>query len=87
MTLWIINVIYYASAITLIEMYRKLKGCKTREKNVDCKRPWELVNESNQQNPPKISHIRLIKDCIEINPFTKKQRTVSTKVRKLGGSL
>ena len=88
LTFWDVNVICYASAVTLIEKYGKLRECKAGGRNVDSKRPWELqLTHQINSIRRKISHIGLTQDCLMKNSFTKKQRSVSKVVKKLCGSL
>ena len=88
LTFWDINVICYASAITLIETYGKLKECKAGGNSVSRKQPWELqLTNQISSIRRKISHITLTQECIAKNSFTKKQKIVSANVKKLCGSL
>ena len=83
---WEINVICYASALTLMERHGKLRENKHTKK--DAKKGWEFeLTAQINTTRRKISQIQLVLKCIENKQYTKKQKTVAAQVKRACGNL
>ena len=85
--LWHINVMQYATAITLLSRHGKLRENKRKNK-VD-KTPGWMMNIMNRINAirRKLSHINLVRKCREQNIFTRKQKQIERNLKRRYGNI
>ena len=84
-TLWKINVMQYASAVTLLARHGKLR----QRRNIHSRKkpPGWISNFENKINAirKKLSHVALILNCK--SEVTQKQQNIKRKLKKMYGSV
>ena len=85
--LWHINVMQYATAITLLSGHGKLRENKKKNK-VGKTRGW-MMNIMNRINAirRKLSYINLVRKCREQNIFTQKQKQIERNLKRRYGNI
>ena len=80
--MWIINLIYYTTAITVLEKEGRLREIKRVVKNKE-KPGWQIRMESRIETiRRKISYAYKLKNCIEKNDYTKRQKYIKRRFEK-----
>ena len=80
--MWIINVIYYTTAVTVLEKEGRLRKIKRVVKNKE-KPGWQIRMESRiEAIRRKISYAYVLKNCIEKNDYTKRQKYIKRRFEK-----
>ena len=85
--LWHINVMQYATAITLLSRHGKLR--ENKKKNKVDKTPGWMMNIMNRINAirRKLSYINLVRKCREQNIFTRKQKQIERNLKRRYGNI
>ena len=80
--LWTINVIYYTSAVSILQKEGKLKEEKGN-KQPKGKPGWQIRHESRiQAIRRKLSYTAVLQQCQRENKYTKHQRNIKQKMEK-----
>ena len=83
--LWTLNVIYYTTAITLIEKEGKLREVKKRSGN-EVKAGWEIRIESRiEAIRRKLSYMYVLTECNKNQRHTKNQKNIRRRIEKQYG--
>ena len=83
--LWTLNVIYYTTAITLIEKEGKLREVKKRSGN-EVKPGWEIRIESRiEALRRKLSYTYVLIECNKNQQHTKNQKKIRRRIEKQYG--
>ena len=87
MNLWTLNVIYYTTAITLLEHEGKLREMKRRTQTR--KKPgWQIRIESRiEAIRKKLSYTYVLIECHKMQHFTKHQRNIKYRMEKQYGKI
>ena len=85
--MWIINVIYYTTAVTVLEKEGRQREIKRVVKNKE-KPGWQIRMESRiEAIRRKISYAYVLKNCIEKNDYTKRQKYIKRRFEKQYGKV
>ena len=83
--LWTLNVLYYVTAITVIEKEGKLKEIKKRS-GTSVKPGWEVRLESRiEAIRRKLSYTYVLRECYRKQQYTKNQKNIRRKIEKQYG--
>ena len=87
MNLWTLNVIYYTTAITLLEHEGKLREMKRRTQTRE-KPGWQIRIESRiEAIRKKLSYTYVLIECHKKQHFTKHQRNIKYRMEKQYGKI
>ena len=85
--LWTLNVLYYVTAITVIEKEGKLKEIKKRS-GTSVKPGWEVRLEScTEAIRRKLSYTYVSQECYRKQQYTKKQKNIRRKIENQYGKV
>ena len=85
--LWTINVIHYATAITLLEKENKLREIKTRISKKE-KQGWQIRMENRiVALRRKISYVNVLMECYKNQKYTRHQREIRRRIEKQYGGI
>ena len=85
--LWTINVIYYTTAVTVLQKEGKLRKHGRKQKQKE-KSGWQIRLESHiQAIRRKLSYTHVLIECHKSKKYTKHQRNIKYKMEKQYGMI
>ena len=80
--MWIINVIHYTTAVTILEKEEKLREIKRAARSKE-KPGWQIRMESRiAALTKKISYSYVLLDCVEKENYTRHQKAIKRRFEK-----
>ena len=85
MDYWITNVIYYSTAVTILEKEGRLREKKRRPKTNEMP-GWKICLETRiQAIRRKLSHTYILQECLDTQQYTRRQNVIKRKTEKWYG--